>query len=111
MKKIKPTGKYVKDEWILVDDENYDYFNQWKWFGYKSSNTMYAKRVYRNRPMGICKNLSMHREILKIDNPDIEVDHIDGNGLNNQKENLRIVTVSQNQANRKSRKKYKGGIS
>ena len=44
----------------------------------------------------------MHRELLPVP-PGFETDHIDGNGLNNQKDNLRISTRSQNAANSKIR--------
>jgi hypothetical protein len=54
----------------------------------------------------------MHREILNAP-AGVFVDHKDGDGLDNRKENLRIVTSAQNQQNRRkiSRKttsKYKG---
>ena len=54
----------------------------------------------------------MHREILGLTDPKIQGDHIDGNGLNNQRYNLRTATHTQNQRNRKNfikgTSKYKG---
>lgn len=41
----------------------------------------------------------MHRWILEVTNERVLIDHIDHNGLNNQKGNLRIVTSSQNKKN------------
>lgn len=41
----------------------------------------------------------MHRWILDVTDDKLIVDHIDGNGLNNQKKNLRIVTCSINKKN------------
>lgn len=110
MKEIKLTQGKV----ALVDDEDYEWLNQWRWHARKDSKTYYAGRsVYMG---GGSKNprirtISMHRLIINI--PDgIDVDHIDHDGLNNQKHNLRIATRTQNQYNRTSRhgssSKYKG---
>lgn len=81
----------------MVDDEDYEYLMQRKWQVSKKNGerVLYAARANikgRGRML-------MHREIMKIINPKIHCDHIDGDGLNNQKSNLRLVTNSQNQAN------------
>ena len=86
----------------LVDDEDYGKLNQYNWFADKSKNTYYAVRKetvsHKKR-----KKIRMHQML--IDCPDgYVVDHIDGNGLNNQKENLRAVTIGQNQQNRHVKK-------
>ncbi len=96
-------GKYA-----LIDDEDFDYFNNWKWYASKSKRTFYAKRnVYTNKKGTTIK---MHREILGLTKEDkIQVDHKDGNGLNNQKSNLRIVTQNENQHNSRKRKDNTSG--
>ncbi len=90
----------TKGLFTLVDDEDYDYLMQWKWYWHfgKSSQTYY---VLRNAPKG--QELLMHRMIMKVDRAE-QIDHIDFNGLNNQKYNLRIATRSQNCMNRRSRR-------
>jgi hypothetical protein len=55
----------------------------------------------------------MHRLILGVTDSSIEIDHRDGNGLNNTRHNLRIATSQQNAFNRKKRSdgklsQYKG---
>jgi len=78
----------------MVDDEDYDMLNKYKWHTKQSHNTLYAVRKPRNS-----YSRFMHRTI--IDVPEgMETDHIDGNGLNNQKKNLRIVTHRENGQNR-----------
>lgn len=107
MKEIQLTQGKV----ALVDDADLIYLNQWKWYASKVKNVYYAKRnSYEN---GVNKNIKMHRQILNIlDAKGIEGEHKDGNGLNNQRSNLRIATRSQNNANipsrDKSSSKYKG---
>jgi len=54
----------------------------------------------------------MHREILGLTDSKIQVDHKDGNTLDNQRRNLRTATVAKNQQNRQKRvrcsSKFKG---
>lgn len=99
MKKIKLT----KGKVALVDDEDFEYLNQWKWHIQPSINTEYAIRtewVSKNK----CICIRMHRDLLAIKDSRIKVDHKDGNGLNNQKVNLRECTQAQNGRNTRSRK-------
>lgn len=51
----------------------------------------------------------LHRIIMGIeDRPEIEIDHVDGDGLNNVRTNLRLATKTQNQHNAKARGDYRG---
>lgn len=80
--------------YAIVDDSD-AYVIDIKWYaqrGYK--DTFYAANKYQ---YGI---MFMHRLIIGIENTSERVDHIDCNGLNNQKANLRIVTRNQNHYNR-----------
>jgi len=93
MKEIQLTqGKIA-----LVDDEDFEELNKSKWCAQKIGNTYYAGRNISFN--GKRKNIRMHTEILGTV-PNLQTDHVDGNGLNNQKSNLRLVTVRQNSQNR-----------
>jgi len=95
MKKIKLTqGKFA-----LVDDEDFEYLNQWKWYATKSRSTFYAMRKEWSRVFKKDSTILMHRQICKTKARMI-TDHKDHNGLNNQKENIRTCTHGQNQKNR-----------
>lgn len=76
----------------IVDDEDFERLSKWKWFSHAGGKTWYASRIESNR------HVLMH---LEISPPPLgmSVDHVDGNGLNNQKCNLRWCTQSQNLAN------------
>lgn len=95
MKKIPLTqGKFA-----LVDDEDFERVNQFKWAAQNEHGHWYAVRVVR-----------MHRFILNAPEA-FHVDHVDDDGLNNQGANIRICTPSQNQHNRikqQGSSKYKG---
>jgi hypothetical protein len=88
-------GKFAK-----VDDEDYDWLMQRKW--------ICNGRYVLSRRGGMKKRISMHREIM---NPpdDMEVDHIDHDGLNNQRCNLRVCTHYQNSQNRTMHKPTHSG--
>ena len=95
MKEIKLNGKHGGV--ALVDDEDYAELSKYKWHSVKDTHTMYAGR--RDK-WPIHTKKTMHRHILNLTDPKVIVDHKDGNGLNNQRHNLRICTHSQNIANK-----------
>jgi len=95
MRKIPLTQGMV----ALVDDDDYEWLMQWKWFAHKSRNKWYAARNrQKSEPKG-SKTIKMHREINKTPKG-IETDHADTESLNNQKYNLRNATNAQNQYNK-----------
>jgi len=108
MKTIPLTqGKYA-----IVDDADYEWLNQWKWYAAKGRSTFYAVRTV-HLANGKKTTIRMHREILGLDIGDKrDCDHKDQNGLNNRRFNLRTCTTGQNQRNRKPNKngksRYKG---
>ena len=82
----------------LVDDIDFERLNKFKWYANKGGKNFYAMRNYRVKDTRKRKTIRMHTAILK---PLFgqEIDHIDGNGLNNQRKNLRTCTKSQNAMN------------
>lgn len=92
MKKIKLT----QNKFALVDDVDYEWLNQFKWYTLRDGHTFYA-RCKKNG-----KEVQMHREILELKKGNNkQTDHIDGNGLNNQRDNLRVCTKQENQRNQR----------
>ena len=81
----------------IVDDEDYQFLIESNWTATKRSHGFYA---YRGKDSGGW--IYMHQIILgKKD--DLEVDHINGDGLDNRRENLRFVTRQQNCWNAKGK--------
>lgn len=102
MKKIKLTQNKI----AFIDDEDFERVSQFKWCAFKS----YGGKFYAQRRIARNKVLALHRFIMNAQDSDLEVDHIDGNPLNNQKTNLRLVTHSQNQKNFKKFKNNTSGF-
>ena len=84
-----------------VDDEDFEELNRYKWFARKSRNTYYAGRNSAYVAGKKRKTINMHC-IVMGELKGLQTDHIDGNGLNNQKSNLRFVTSRQNSQNKKN---------
>jgi hypothetical protein len=91
----------------IVDDENYEYLMQWKWYAWFSvcSKSFYAARMtVLNGKRAV---IYMHRLIMKVTDRKIQVDHKNHITLNNQQSNLRIATASQNASNSRAKKNGK----
>lgn len=99
LNRVLPSKKPKK--YVLVDDDDYDYLNEFNWF-------LTPKDHVKGRCFG--ETLFIHRFMACLCDPDVHVDHIDGNGLNNQKSNLRPCTNTENLKNRRpwGHSKYMG---
>lgn len=107
MKLISLHGVNGQGKFAKVDDEDYEYLMKFRWYGVyiKTSSNYY---VLRNSEK---ESTRMHVLIFGKKEGYV-IDHIDGDGLNNQKSNLRHCTFSENGYNRKNYRntlsKYKG---
>ena len=82
-------------ELAIVDDDDFVRINAHKW----RCKHGYAVRT-SSRKLGKQKMILMHREIANIPG-DMQTDHVNGDKLDNRRENLRVCTGSQNQANKR----------
>lgn len=85
----------------LVDDEDFYLANQFKWFAHYDGTNWYAKRYLGKR--GGKDSYELLHQFLAPENR--LTDHVDGNGLNNQRLNLRLATHAQNLANQKKQRR------
>lgn len=104
----------TKKQVAIVDDEDFDRVNQYKWYAHKGSRNQcwYAARTTR-KLLGPRKIEWLHRFIMQPKD-DEQVDHINGNGLDCRKSNMRRCNVTQNIHNRPAHRDastgYKGII-
>jgi len=92
-----------------VDDEDYLELSKFKWYAAKDKSSFYAARGARI-DVNKRRTVKMHRQILDIKDSKVIVDHIDGNGLNNQRRNIRACSAAQNAMNRGVQKNNVSGI-
>lgn len=115
MRKIKlghhhKNRKYKRDvEYAIVSDKDYKNINRYKWvLSIVNDRKYYAVRYTKNAD-GKRAVIKMHRQLLNAPN-DVEVDHIDNNGLNNQRSNIRLCTKIENGYNRTKYANNKSGF-
>jgi hypothetical protein len=94
-------GKYA-----IVDPEDYEWLAKYKWFAVRNDGRFYAVRWAKNR------NVKMHQVIMGTEEGKV-IDHINGNGLDNRRANVRFATAQQNGWNKRKQRgnyssKYKG---
>lgn len=100
MKEISLTKGRV----TLVDDEFYQILNQYKWCAQEIGDHCYARKKVTFED-GSKIVISMHTVIMGKPKKGYLIDHINGDGLDNRRHNLRFVTYRQNGQNIKRHKK------
>ena len=93
-----PQGKFT-----LIDKEDFERVNKFKWQYHPRLNLEYAK----GRVNG--KVVYLHRFLTNA-KKGVEIDHINGNGLDNRRGNLRFASHKQNIANQKRRQDNSSGF-
>lgn len=99
--RISLNSKKYPGLYAVVDASDAEMVSQFRWYAKRSGHRFYAYCSVRDPHTGRQKSMSMHRVILDVDNPAIDVDHINGDGLDNRRSNIRRCNQSQNQMNRK----------
>jgi hypothetical protein len=100
---IELTQGYV----ALVDDSDFEMLSKFSWHAHRTDGKVYARRSYAIPGTRKKGKQYMHR--LLLSHTPLQIDHIDGDGLNNQRSNLRPVTGTQNQGNAKARSDNRSG--
>lgn len=107
MKRIPLTQGRVAE----VDDVDFSYLSQFRWHARLDGRVWYAARMRPVANGGERKVIKMHQDIAGFLGVPL-LDHRDGDGLNNRRQNLRSATKQQNAANSRKRKgastKFKG---
>lgn len=99
-KHIPLFGKYGQGLFAVIDDEDFDKVNQYRWH---LGNNGYIRTFVGGRKHAKC--ILLHRLIMDPAD-DLEVDHRDGDKLNNCRANLRISTRNQNARNLRRHKQF-----
>lgn len=89
----------TKGMFATVDDEDYEWLSAYNWKAMDTGWHNYA-RTYIKKSGGGYISALMHRMILGLEDRKMVGDHIDGNGLNNTRANLRACTHAENLCNR-----------
>lgn len=108
---LSPTREIplTKGKVAIVDAADYEWLNQWRWHARGNGSAFYASR--KVGPRGATRYVHMHRLIVGVE-VDAEVDHINGDGLDNRRANLRSCSHRENtrslKLNRNSQSGFKG---
>lgn len=85
----------------IVDDADFDLVSGWKWFAVVGKKSFYAVRTVNISKRSKLR-VAMHRFLAGAHDGDV-VDHIDGNGLDNRRSNLRVCSARDNARNIRAR--------
>jgi hypothetical protein len=110
VKNIDVSTKKFPNTFAVVSDEDFDELARYHWIAVQDCHVVYARLAYRMD--GVLKHITMHRQIMgRLEDIDGKlIDHVDGNGLNNTRENMRSCTVRQNTCNSRKRSKNMSSV-
>lgn len=101
----------TQNQLAVVDAADIAMVSKHRWFAHKNKNSRTYYAHTNTRVAGKMTCLRMHRLVCGATGSE-EVDHLDGNGLNNTRINLRVASHAENTRNRKrpvsSKSPYKG---
>lgn len=98
-----------KGKFATVDEEDFEYLNQWKWYVNSDGYAVRSERFKTESGRISTRTIRMHRVIAQAP-PTYEVDHKFGDRLDNRKQNLRICTQSENCMNKTLSSKNSSGF-
>lgn len=95
----------------FIDDQDHDFLSAFVWYVDPGTSTLYARKMESRRKGGSwkTKSVSMHRLIVNAPRGK-DVDHINGNGLDNRRANLRICSRKENLGNQRVRTNNTSGF-
>lgn len=91
--------KLTQGKIALIDDDDYNRVKNYSWCAHNEGSNWYAVTSIKNGNKH--STMRMHRLIMNA-KPNKIMDHINGNGLDNRKENLRFCTHRENSRNKKA---------
>lgn len=97
----------TKGQWLTIDEADWELVKGYKWALNGTVGKYYAVTSFG--PRRERTTLKIHRLIMNPEIVRVFVDHIDGDGLNNSRSNLRLCSISQNCMNQKLRTTNKSG--
>lgn len=90
---MSKTKSLTQGKLAIVDDDDFEWLSQWKWYAQKHGRTYYAKR--NGQADGSIRAILMHQLVIGI-LPGLETHHINGDGFDNRRANLQHCTHTEN---------------
>lgn len=106
---LSQNGKKHKDKYVAIVDDDDKILASFRWNVLIDNDTEYARRSVGNKTIMLHQMVLEHMLGRPLESGEYP-DHIDGNGLNNQRRNLRKASREENMQNSRKRKDNKSGV-